>query len=72
MKVKVTPERAAQIEHDLERKALRAGVGGSFTARGPEGSRHVRYDVLAVHDDRFVVKIRGTRIPIRIRRFSSS
>jgi hypothetical protein len=66
----ITPERAAQIERDLERKAIRAGLGGSFTARGPEGSRGVRYDVLAVHDDRIVVKIRGTKIPVRVTRSS--
>lgn len=68
----LTPERVAQIERDIERKALRVGVGGSFRARGPEDSRRVRYDVLDVLEDRIRVRVRGTKVPIAITRISSS
>lgn len=68
----LTPERVAQIERDIERKAVRAGKGGSFFARGPEGSRRVRYHVEEVHEDRVVVKIRGTKVAIAVTRLSGS
>lgn len=62
--------RTLMIERDIERKAIGKGVGGSFIARGPERSRHVRYDVLAVEENRVVVKIRGTKVPIEVKRSS--